>query len=226
MPFNPNDYLIKLKGKDYLEVKWRLVWFRDDHPDWCIETEVLTHTDKLAVVRARIIREDGRLAATGTKSETPSGFPDYLEKAETGSVGRALGLLGYGTQFAPEFEEGDRVVDSPVALKPQQTLVDAAKRVFGDDKVTETTEPPAPIDPDAPHPNRNKATIAITRTIAIAADKAGFKTDVDKHKAASEFFKRPIVTFFDIGEKPADYQGFLKHLTELSLKANRGNGGG
>jgi ribosomal protein S27AE len=37
-----------------------------------------------------------------------------MEKAETGSVGRALSLCGYGTQFASELEEGQRIVDAPI----------------------------------------------------------------------------------------------------------------
>ncbi len=41
-------------------------------------------------------------------------FSDYIEKAETGAIGRALAALGYGTQFAPEFNEEHRIVDSPV----------------------------------------------------------------------------------------------------------------
>ena len=44
-----------------------------------------------------------------------------MEKAETGSIGRALALLGYGTQFcADELDEGDRIVDAPAepARKP------------------------------------------------------------------------------------------------------------
>ena len=49
--------------------------------------------------------------------ETARGFPDYVEKAETGAIGRALGVLGYGTQFAPEFDEGtERIVDSPMPI--------------------------------------------------------------------------------------------------------------
>ena len=237
MPFNPNNYLIKLKGKDYLEVKWRLVWFREDHPDWGIETNVVSHTDKLAIVRAQICNDDGHVLATGTKSETPQGFADYLEKAETGAVGRALGMLGYGTQFAPEFDEGDRIVDSPVLPRQSaapstpdsppanvQKLVDAARKVFGEENVTVTDEGPEAKPPekkDGPHPNSNKATIAIARTIAIAADRAGLKTDTAKHATASEFYGRPITSFFDIGEKVADYQPFLKHLTELAVQ----NGG-
>src|SRR6266704_1283954 len=42
MTFDPNEYLMKLQNKDYLEVKWRLVWFRDIHPNGTIETEPIT----------------------------------------------------------------------------------------------------------------------------------------------------------------------------------------
>jgi hypothetical protein len=33
--------------------------------------------------------------------EKAASFSDFLEKAETGAIGRALAALGYGTQFAP-----------------------------------------------------------------------------------------------------------------------------
>ena len=52
--------------------------------------------------------------ATGTKSEKAASFPDYIEKAETGAIGRALAALGYGTQFAPDLDEQHRIVDAPV----------------------------------------------------------------------------------------------------------------
>jgi hypothetical protein len=51
--------------------------------------------------------------ATATKMENVRGFPDYLEKSETGAVGRALAFCGYGTQFAPELEESNRLADAP-----------------------------------------------------------------------------------------------------------------
>jgi hypothetical protein len=46
-------------------------------------------------------------------------FSDYVEKAETKSIGRALAALGFGTQFTDEeFYEGEsRVVDSPVETR-------------------------------------------------------------------------------------------------------------
>jgi hypothetical protein len=107
--------ILSLRGKDYLEVKFRLVWFREEHPDWSIETEILSATENSAYARATIKDEQGRIIATSHKFETKQGFPDFIEKAETGSIGRALALIGYGTQFcADELDEGDRIVDAPI----------------------------------------------------------------------------------------------------------------
>src|SRR5207244_7317493 len=66
------------------------------------------------VFRAAI--KDGKGgSATATKSEKAASFPDYIEKAETGAVGRALAMLGYGTQFTgDELNEEHRIVDAPV----------------------------------------------------------------------------------------------------------------
>jgi hypothetical protein len=110
--------LLNLKGKDYLEVKFRLVWFREEHPEWSIETEFLTIDERSACARAVIKDENGRIIATSHKSESAGNFPDFMEKAETGAIGRALALIGFGTQFcADELDEGDRIVDAPVAKK-------------------------------------------------------------------------------------------------------------
>lgn len=107
--------LLNLRGREYLEVKYRLVWFREEHPDWTIETDLLSVTENSAYARAAIKDEKGRLIATSHKFESKKGFPDFIEKAETGAIGRALALIGYGTQFcADELDEGERIVDAPV----------------------------------------------------------------------------------------------------------------
>jgi len=116
--FEPGKYLTKVNGSDYLEVKWRLLWFRTEHPDGEIETELVEHRNGVAIFRARVRIPDGG-SATGWGSETLDDFHDYLEKAETKALGRALAALGYGTQFCPDFEFGAadrRVVDSPIDL--------------------------------------------------------------------------------------------------------------
>jgi hypothetical protein len=115
-PFDPTRYLTRVNGSDYLEVKWRLVWLRDRHPDAAIETELFSHVDNMAVFRARVALPGGG-SASGWGSESAGDFRDYLEKAETKAIGRALAALGFGTQFCPDFEFGadaGRVVDSPV----------------------------------------------------------------------------------------------------------------
>jgi len=120
--FNPNDHMMKLKGKDYLQVAWRLVWFRDPEngcgSSWGIKTELLEHGENWAVFRATITNEKGEVISTGHGSESAKDFGDYLEKAETKAVGRALAMLGFGTQFAAdELDEGERIVDSPIERK-------------------------------------------------------------------------------------------------------------
>lgn len=118
--------MLNLRGKDYLEVKYRLVWFREERPDWSIETELVSISDIACIAKAVIKDDKGRIVAMGHKSETIGGFQDYMEKAETGSIGRALALLGYGTQFcADELDEGERIVDAPA--EPTRKLVNKSK---------------------------------------------------------------------------------------------------
>ncbi len=117
--FDPARHLTLVSGKEYLEVKWRLVWLRNEHPNAVIETELVSHHDNEAVFRAMVSIPDGG-SATGWGSEDARGFGDYLEKAETKAIGRALAALGFGTQFCTDFDFGaanGRVVDSPVKFK-------------------------------------------------------------------------------------------------------------
>lgn len=116
MTFDPSRHTIRVQGgREYLPVAARLVWFREEHPDWGIVTDPMeiNQGEQYAIFRASIFNEEGRLIATATKREDVRGFPDYLEKAETGSIGRALALCGYGTQFAAELDEGERLADAP-----------------------------------------------------------------------------------------------------------------
>ncbi len=192
--FNPNEHLMQIKNRtgaaDYLPVQWRLVWFRQDCPEGTIETEIV-HLDLdketeeeafawnnetrrsekvlktargLAIVRATV-RDGKGGVATGTKMEKAASFGDWLEKAETGAIGRALAGLGYGTQFAPELDEQHRIVDSPVNRDAPSTPAEntsngqrpapikAASRPQAVSKSlpTQPTQPTQPeVNPDAP----------------------------------------------------------------------------
>jgi hypothetical protein len=114
--FDPGRYLTKVGSSDYLEVKWRLVWLREVHPDASVETELVSHTDQMAIFKARVTIPGGG-SATGYGSEGYDDFREYIEKAETKAIGRALAALGFGTQFCPDFDFGSAsgaVVDSPI----------------------------------------------------------------------------------------------------------------
>jgi hypothetical protein len=100
--FDPTPYLRQLRGRgggsDYLDVKWRLLWLRKEHPDAEIVTELVQHDPQMAIFKATVTVPTGG-KATGYGSETASDFPDFIEKAETKAIGRALNALGYGAQF-------------------------------------------------------------------------------------------------------------------------------
>lgn len=149
--FNPLSHLIQIKTsqgpQDYLPVQWRLAWFREVCPDGQIETEVV-HLDFEKEVEAEVfvwnaekrrsekiikrakgiavfkatVRDGKGGTATGTKQENAASFADFIEKSETGAVGRALAMLGYNAQYAPEFDEGEeRLADAPITRPtPQQ----------------------------------------------------------------------------------------------------------
>lgn len=131
--FDPARHLTLVSGKEYLEVKWRLVWLRTQHPDAVIETDLISHEGNLAVFKATVSIPNGG-SATGWGSEDAQGFGDYLEKAETKSIGRALAALGFGTQFCSDFDFGSgvgRVVDAPVQFRSVGSSPVVAERVGG-----------------------------------------------------------------------------------------------
>lgn len=117
--FDPAKHLMKLKGKDYLEVKWRLVWFREQYPHGVITSAIHAISQDHAIVTARVEDGEGGVGS-GIGSESVKDFGDFIEKAETKAIGRALAALGFGTQFAPELDEGERIVDSPVNRSNQR----------------------------------------------------------------------------------------------------------
>lgn len=158
-PFEPREHLMQIPNKngkaDYLPVQWRLVWFREQCPDGVIETEmvhldldreteeegyawnaetrrsekVMKRANGLAIFRATV-RDGKGGTATGTKSEKAAAFPDFIEKAETGAIGRALAALGYGTQFAPELNEEHRIVDAPAERTEQDRRAYTERKPF------------------------------------------------------------------------------------------------
>lgn len=117
--FDPAQHLSSIKGQDYLEVKWRLAWLRSEHPDAVITTQLVSHQDDRAIFSADVSIPEGG-SATGWGSETVGSFGNYIEKAETKAIGRALAALGFGTQFCLDFDDGPEsgvLADAPVQIQ-------------------------------------------------------------------------------------------------------------
>lgn len=135
--------LMNLKGKDYMMVAYRIQWFTEEVPSFLINTEFLVLTDDQTVCKATIevLDENGKVTkrAVATKRETKKDFSDHTEKAETGSLGRALIELGFGTQFAlSDMDEGMRLADSPLEA-PKKEAAKAEKKT--ETKTEEKEEP-------------------------------------------------------------------------------------
>ncbi|HEY3379626.1 MAG TPA: hypothetical protein VGL77_19295 [Armatimonadota bacterium] len=141
--FTPGDYTIDLKGKEYLPVAARVKWFRTVFPTGSIETEEVcvdlerpfikggTKVYGYARFHATVRDTEGRILGQGTKTENAANFFDYVEKAETGAIGRALASAGFGTELDQDLDEG-RVVDAPQRReRAQATPRMAAQRPAG-----------------------------------------------------------------------------------------------
>ncbi len=126
--FDPAAHLVQFKGRDYLNVQNRLIWFiRDQRALTAMglaRTTYVLRTELVEIDRAQgwahfktYARDVLGNEATMYGSESVNDFPDYIEKASTKSLGRALLLLGYGTAFTGEIDEGERVVDAPLTAQ-------------------------------------------------------------------------------------------------------------
>ena len=114
--------LMDLKGRDYVQAQWRVVWFREEHPHWSIQTKVISEDGNTGfIVTASISDENSRIIATAHKSckHSINKFP--LETAETGAISRAMALCGYGTAFTNELDETEETLaDSPIGQETDQ----------------------------------------------------------------------------------------------------------
>lgn len=128
--FNPNDYMIDLRGKKYLPVNARLAWFRAEHPTGSIDNDVIAIAD-MVLMRARVI-VDGVVIATGHATKRSGQGQTWagreIEKAETAAMGRALAVAGYGTMNADdELDDTGYLSDAPVDKPARAQLVTNAK---------------------------------------------------------------------------------------------------
>lgn len=194
-PFDPTPHIQQLRGRggsqDYLGVRWSLVWLRKEHPDAQIVTEHVQIDGTIAIFKATVTLPTGGVA-TGYGSETASDFGDYIEKAETKAIGRALRALGFGATNSEGGDESEPVpAPSPQrrsgstgAARQQPTPIDRsaserpaassrpapAERQATDERPAPAAEPLASRPtPDSAPSGRSRPTAAMTQTAPDAA---------------------------------------------------------
>ena len=131
--FNPADFVRTTVGEEgendlYLDVKYRLLWFRLHHPNGKIDPELIRVDEKNAIVCCRIYADKADPAdqfigkAYSQRFSTEDRFGDrFLEIAETVAKGRALADAGYGTQFCMNGETlASIIADAPIKMPPDE----------------------------------------------------------------------------------------------------------
>ena len=93
---------INIKGKEYVLVSDRVLFFNENCPDGSIQTEIVKYENKQIIVKATVFpnsqNPDRKFIGHAQEIED-NGYinkTSALENAETSAVGRALGMLGIG----------------------------------------------------------------------------------------------------------------------------------
>ena len=118
-----------IKGKDYAEVNQRIKAFRMVYPTGQIMTEMVSNENGVCVFRATVYSDSGILLATGTAYEKESASfinkTSYIENCETSSVGRALGMAGFGIDVSvASYEEVANAIENQNPKKQEEPTGD------------------------------------------------------------------------------------------------------
>lgn len=91
---------IDFKGKKYVLVSDRVLYFNETYKDGSITTELVSNTDSDLVVIKATVKPNDKQTFTGysqaTWGESYINKTSALENAETSAVGRALAFMGIG----------------------------------------------------------------------------------------------------------------------------------
>ena len=93
---------IDIKGKKYILVSDRIIFFNENYKEGCINTELITPVEsEYIIIKASVYPEGltGRKFTGYSQATIGDGYinkTSALENAETSAVGRALAFLGIG----------------------------------------------------------------------------------------------------------------------------------
>jgi hypothetical protein len=97
---------IKIKGKDYVQVNERIIFFRNakQFEGWSYDTNVIHHDEQECIVKCIVYDANQKLMSAGHAHEFRNSSninkTSFLENCETSAIGRALGGLAIGIDDA------------------------------------------------------------------------------------------------------------------------------
>ena len=118
----------------------RLLWFRTDHSDAAVTTEIVSVDSEMAVCKATIRTSDGALATGHAGGRWNTDGDRYVEIAEDRALLRALTMAGYSGQ-----EDGE--TQDLQASEPPAPLNLVSARSLLRDEESEPEEAPSPPQP-------------------------------------------------------------------------------
>jgi len=121
---------VELKGKDYAEVKERVIAYRKLYPTGVIITD-LTFTENYILCEAKASDSTGKVIANGHARELLN-KAFAVENAETSAVGRALGFMGIGINTAIASKEDMENTESPSGIfdEPSEAQIKQLAKEF------------------------------------------------------------------------------------------------
>lgn len=93
---------VLIKGKEYVQVKDRVLAFNEKYPNGRITTEIISHENGLWIIKATVMPDikiqERYFTGFSQAKENDSliNKTSALENAETSAVGRALAMMGIG----------------------------------------------------------------------------------------------------------------------------------
>ena len=115
---------------DYVQVNERIEKFYEEYPEGSIQTEIIMNDNGMVIFKAYAYRnsEDTRPATGHAMEKEGSSYinkTSHIENCETSAIGRALGVLGIGS------EENMASADELAAALMNQVEYPEGKRFLG-----------------------------------------------------------------------------------------------